>query len=247
MRPGMRLGEALATCPELVLVEQDPAAAEQAWEEILRRLEDARLRGRAGRARLRLLRHARRRAALRRRRAGAEAGARRGRRRAGTRAPARPSGGSPRSPRRRSRGRARRWSSPTSGARDFLAPLPLTLLPLERRAVRGAGGARRADGSDSLPRFRAAPWPSGWGRTAGAPGAWRGERRTPASAPRRAPGEIVEVLEFPEAVGNELTLRRALAALARPVLAREERGGRADPRSSRSRPGSSAAARGAGR
>src|SRR5919198_622544 len=41
VRPGMRLGEALATCPELVLVEQDPAAAEQAWEEILRALEDS--------------------------------------------------------------------------------------------------------------------------------------------------------------------------------------------------------------
>ena len=41
VRPGMRLGEALATCPGLVLVEQDPAGVEQAWEEILRRLEDA--------------------------------------------------------------------------------------------------------------------------------------------------------------------------------------------------------------
>ena len=41
VRPGMRLGEALAMCPELVLVEQDPATAEQAWEEVLRRLEDA--------------------------------------------------------------------------------------------------------------------------------------------------------------------------------------------------------------
>src|SRR5256714_9021980 len=41
VRPGMRLGEALAACPELELVEQDPATAEQAWEEILRRLEDA--------------------------------------------------------------------------------------------------------------------------------------------------------------------------------------------------------------
>src|SRR5437016_11014580 len=41
IRPGMRLGEALATCPELVLVEQDPATAEQAWEEILRALEDS--------------------------------------------------------------------------------------------------------------------------------------------------------------------------------------------------------------
>src|SRR6476659_2327524 len=38
VRPGMRLGEGLATCPELVLVEQDPASAEQAWEEILRAL-----------------------------------------------------------------------------------------------------------------------------------------------------------------------------------------------------------------
>ena len=41
VRPGMRLGEALATCPQLALVEPDPAAAEQAWEEILRSLEDA--------------------------------------------------------------------------------------------------------------------------------------------------------------------------------------------------------------
>src|SRR5439155_11541676 len=39
VRPGMGLGEALATCPALALVEQDPAAAEQAWEEVLRRLE----------------------------------------------------------------------------------------------------------------------------------------------------------------------------------------------------------------
>src|SRR5262249_1336721 len=43
VRPGMRLGEGLATCPQLVLVEQDPAAAEQAWEEILRSLEDSRV------------------------------------------------------------------------------------------------------------------------------------------------------------------------------------------------------------
>src|SRR4029453_8730430 len=41
VRPGMRLSEALATCPELHLVEQDPAGAEAEWERILRRLEDA--------------------------------------------------------------------------------------------------------------------------------------------------------------------------------------------------------------
>src|SRR5437763_16670730 len=39
--PRMRLGEALATCPQLVLVDPDPAAAEQAWEEVVRSLEDA--------------------------------------------------------------------------------------------------------------------------------------------------------------------------------------------------------------
>ena len=39
--PGMRLGEALATCPQLALVEPDPAAAELAWEGIVGSLEDA--------------------------------------------------------------------------------------------------------------------------------------------------------------------------------------------------------------
>src|SRR5262245_23426232 len=41
VHPGMRMGEALATCPELVLVDRDPAAVEQEWEGVLRRLEDA--------------------------------------------------------------------------------------------------------------------------------------------------------------------------------------------------------------
>lgn len=40
VRPGMRLGEALGMCPSLELVEQDPAEAGQAWEGIVRRLED---------------------------------------------------------------------------------------------------------------------------------------------------------------------------------------------------------------
>src|SRR5919202_6678352 len=40
VRPGMRIGEALALCPDLVLVDRDPARAEQAWEDVLRRLED---------------------------------------------------------------------------------------------------------------------------------------------------------------------------------------------------------------
>src|SRR5919206_1816148 len=41
VEPGMRLGEALATCPSLQLVDPDPAAAEEGWEQIVRRLEDA--------------------------------------------------------------------------------------------------------------------------------------------------------------------------------------------------------------
>lgn len=39
VRAGMRLGEALARCPDLILVPPDPERAESAWEEALRRLE----------------------------------------------------------------------------------------------------------------------------------------------------------------------------------------------------------------
>ena len=39
VRGGMRLGEALARCPELALVPPDPERAEASWEEALRRLE----------------------------------------------------------------------------------------------------------------------------------------------------------------------------------------------------------------
>jgi len=41
VQPGMRLGEALAMCPQLVLVEHDPATVEREWEGALRRLEDS--------------------------------------------------------------------------------------------------------------------------------------------------------------------------------------------------------------
>src|SRR3954466_15955151 len=39
IRPGMRLGEALARCPELTLVPPDPAGVADAWERMLVRLE----------------------------------------------------------------------------------------------------------------------------------------------------------------------------------------------------------------
>src|SRR5438094_1531864 len=41
VQPGMRLGEALSLCPDLALVEQDPATAEHEWEQLLKRLEDS--------------------------------------------------------------------------------------------------------------------------------------------------------------------------------------------------------------
>src|SRR5207244_6741697 len=40
---------------------------------------------------------------------------------------------------------------------------------------------------------------------------------------RRPPSELAEALAFPEAVGNELTLRRALGALVETALSRPER------------------------
>jgi len=43
---------------------------------------------------------------------------------------------------------------------------------------------------------------------------------------RRPPAEIAEALEFPEAIDNELTLRRALGALVDTLLGRPERAGR---------------------
>ena len=43
---------------------------------------------------------------------------------------------------------------------------------------------------------------------------------------RRPPAELAEALEFPEAIGNELTLRRAFGALLDRLLAPQERVGR---------------------
>ncbi|MDQ3091593.1 MAG: DNA polymerase Y family protein, partial [Actinomycetota bacterium] len=39
VRAGMRLGEALARCPQLTVVPPDPIAVARAWERVLERLE----------------------------------------------------------------------------------------------------------------------------------------------------------------------------------------------------------------
>src|SRR5712691_2214450 len=224
VRPEMRLGEALATCPSLVLVERDPAGVEQAWEEIVRRLEDdgfavepvepgclyfetkgvERLYGGVAPALKRALRavgtswDACAGAADRRFAALAAA------------AIARP-------------GQALVVSDDRTT--KFLAPLPLTLLPLEqeRREELEHLGVKKIGQLAGLPGAAVAERLGPDGRRA-----WslaRGEDTGRVKA-RRPPAEIAERLEFPEAVGNELTLRRALNALLDRILARPEQGGR---------------------
>jgi protein ImuB len=224
VRPGMRMGEALATCPALVLVEQDPAAAEQEWEGVLRRLEDAGFAVESpelgcvffetrGVERLYGGLHP----ALRR--ALAAVG----------------SGWDPRA------GAAERRFTALAAAnvarpeqvlvvadRDahaFLAPLPVELLPLAE-ATQGELrelGVRRLGQLAALPGSAVAERLGPEGRRAW--GLARGGRRARVRG-RRAPAEIVEALEFPEAVGNELTLRRALSALVERALGRPDRAGR---------------------
>lgn len=224
IRPGMRLGEALATCPSLVLVEQDPARAEQAWEGILRRLEDAgfavepaepgcvyfetrgveRLYGGLEKALERALAavgpgwEARVGAAERRFAALAAASVARA-------------------------GQALVVSDERRS--EFLGPLPLDLLPLEREragelrelGIRKLGELARLPGAAVAERLG----PTGhraWSLAGG------GAAASPKG--RRPPAEIAEAIEFPEAIDNELTLRRALAALVDTILARPERADR---------------------
>ena len=107
----------------------------------------------------------------------------------------------------------------------FLAPYPLTLLPLEtgRRQELQDLGVRTIGGLAALPDASVAERLGADGRRAHGLARGGSKRRVRG---RRQPAEIVETLAFPEAVGNELTLRRAFGALLDQVLARPERGGR---------------------
>jgi nucleotidyltransferase/DNA polymerase involved in DNA repair len=217
----MRLGEALATCPQLVLIDPDPSAAEQAWEEIVRALEDAGFA--VDPAALGIAYFETR--GVERLYGGLDAALRRALGAVGPQWDARIGVA----------GRRFAALAAASVARggqllvvrddevgNFLAPLPLSLLPLERQrsAELEALGVRRLGQLAGLPGGAVAErlGPSGrraWGLARGGAAARvRG---------RRPPSELVEALEFPEAVGNELTLRRALGALVETILARPER------------------------
>jgi protein ImuB len=225
VQPRMRMGEALSLCPELVLVEQDPAAAEHEWEQLLKRLEDSgfavesadigcvyfetrgteRLYGGLEPALKRALASvgpawdARIGAADRRFAALAAASVSRS-------------------------GQVLIVSDRKT--RDFLAPLPLTLLPFdpERRAELEELGVRRLGQLAGLPGAAVAERLGPDGRRA-----WslaRGEKRGRVRV-RKVATELAETLEFPDAVANELTLRRALGALLDRLLTQPERGDRA--------------------
>jgi nucleotidyltransferase/DNA polymerase involved in DNA repair len=224
VRPGMRLGEALAICPSLVLVERDPAGVEEEWEGILGRLEDSgfaiepvepgclyfdtcgveRLFGGVKPALKRALAsvggswNASAGAADRRFAALAAA------------AIARP-------------GQAVVVDDGRS--REFLAPLPLTLLPLEqpRREELGHLGVKKIGQLAGLPGSAVAERLGPDGRRAWSLARSEDSARITARPPAT---DLAERLEFPEAVANELTLRRALTALLDRILARPERGGR---------------------
>ncbi|MEN3342323.1 MAG: protein ImuB [Actinomycetota bacterium] len=221
VRPGMRLGEALATCPLLVLVDADPAAAEQAWEEIVGSLEDAGFAvepAALGSAYFETR-------GVERLYGGLEPALRRALAAVGAAWDARIGAA------------GRRFAALAAASvarpgqllvvRDeemgrFLAPLPLTLLPLERQRYEEleALGVRRLGQLAGLPGGAVAERLGPDGRRA-----WSLARggATARVRGRRPPAELAESLEFPEAVGNELTLRRALGGLVETVLARPER------------------------
>ena len=225
--PGMRLGEALATCPRLVLVDRDPAAAEQAWEEIVRSLEDA---GYAVEPAALGIAYFETRG-VERLYGGLEPALRRALAAVGTAWDARIGAA------------GRRFAALAAASvakpgqllvvRDeevgrFLAPLPLSLLPLERPGTLEqrcyeeleALGVRKLGQLAGLPGGAVAERLGPDGRRA-----WSLARGGAAARVRgrRPPAELAEALEFPEAVGNELTLRRAFGALVETVLARPER------------------------
>ena len=109
--------------------------------------------------------------------------------------------------------------------RRFLAPLPLTLLPLERDRYDELEelGIRTIGQLAGLPGDAVAERLGPDGRRAWSLARGERDRRI---APRRPAEVLHETLEFPEAVGNELTLRRGLAVLVERLLARPERAGR---------------------
>ncbi|MEP6892347.1 MAG: DNA polymerase Y family protein [Gaiellaceae bacterium] len=224
VRPGMRLGEALATCPGLVLVDPDPTTVEREWEGVLRRLEDVGLSVESVEPGVVVFETK----GVERLYGGVVAALERALAVVGTAW----------DPRAGAAGRRFAALAAASIARpgqvlivegkderDFLAPLPLSLLPLpgDRYAELEGLGVRKLGELAALPSGAVAERLGPDGRSA-----WHlargGERRRVRG--RTPTAELAEALTFPEAVGNELTLRRAFGSLLDRLLARPERAGR---------------------
>ena len=224
VRPGMRLGEALATCPQLQLVEQDPASVEQAWEEVLRRLEDAGFAVEPAEAGTVYFESS----GVERLYGGLEPALKRALKAVGANWEARAGAAERRFAALAAAGVARAGQAlivSDDRTRRFIAPLPLSLLPLERDRYEELEelGVRTIGQLAGLPGSAVAERLGPDGRRA-----WslaRGERDGRV-VPRRAAEPLVETLEFPEAVGQELTLRRGLGVLVDRLLERPERAGR---------------------
>ena len=221
VRPGMRLGEALATCPSLALVEPDAAGAERGWEEILHALEDAGFSVET--ASLGVAYFETR--GVERLYGGLEPALRRALAAVGTEWDARIGAAGRRFAALAAASVARPGQTVVVADAElpqFLAPLPLTLLPLERARYEEleALGVRKLGQLAGLPGGAVAERLGPDGRRA-----WSLARGGTAARVRgrRLPSEVAAALEFPEAIGNELTLRRALGALVDTALARPER------------------------
>jgi protein ImuB len=228
VRPGMRLGEALAMCPELELVEQDPATVEQAWEEILRRLEDAGFAVEPAEPGLVYFDSK----GVERLYGGLEPALKRALAAVGTAWDPRAGAAERRFAALAAANVARPGQAlivSDDRARSFIAPLPLQLLPLDRRryeeleelGIKTIGQLAGLPGSAVAERLG----PDGRRAWSLAGGRNMGEEQEKV-APRKPATSIHETLEFPEAVGNELTLRRGLAVLLEKLLSRPERAGR---------------------
>jgi protein ImuB len=221
VEPGMRLGEALATCPSLQLVDRDPAAAEEAWEAIVRRLEDA---GFAVDPAVPGCAYFETRG-VERLYGGLEPALKRALEAAGPGWDARVGAANRRFAALAAANVARAGQAlvvSDEQTREFLAPLPLTLLPVDarRREELEELGVKRIGELAGLPGGAVAERLGPDGRRAWSLARGGSKRRVRG---RRPAAELSETLEFPEAVGNELTLRRSLGVLLDRLLSRPER------------------------
>jgi protein ImuB len=241
VRAGMRLGEALARCPDLILVPPDPERAEVAWEDALRRLEGIGAEVEAGRPGEAFFEAG----GLRGLYGSAEAALRRAREAIGP--PVRLGAGRTRlcayAAAQRARPRRAPVVVPAAMTRSFLAPLPVSLLRERLARSRAAPGR----GAEEAARFFAVDLPEklerlgveSLGQLAALPDAAIADRfgRLGLMAlrmaqggdeplrPRRVHESLVEGIELGKAISGP-RLKRVVALLTDRLLANPARRGR---------------------